>query len=209
MLGLCAISLVFIYIHLPIYTTLIELILYLSQRKNELHLINKLRIKRGKRQTFQRKQRNKKYCTKGLITLWWTVQLDLNFIYDLRKILLNLCVKETKTGALRSRDEQILSNNQKSMWCCKQTFSRRDWKERDYHKARIGNKFKINKWFSFRFVSIWKSTTLNTEKLVIKELWEGKEMDRNRKRENKQGKCHSTTNGCAEHIVPKHYVIRQ
>lgn len=76
-------------------------------------------------------------------------------------------------------------------------------------KQGSGNKFKINKWFSFRFVSIWKSTTLNTEKLVIKELWEGKEMDRNRKRENKQGKCHSTTNGCAEHIVPKHYVIRQ
>lgn len=113
-----------LYIHLPIYATLIELILYLSQRKNKLHLINKL-IKRGKRQTFQRKQRNKKYCTTGVITLWWTVQLDLNFIYDLRKILLNLCVKETKTGALRSRDEQILLNNQKSMWCCKQVFKER------------------------------------------------------------------------------------
>lgn len=69
MLGLCAISLIFLYIHLPIYATLIELILQPSQRKNELHLINKLRIKRGKRQAFQRKQRNKEYCTKGVITL--------------------------------------------------------------------------------------------------------------------------------------------
>lgn len=34
-----------------------------------------------------------------------------------------------------------------------------------------------------------------------------KKMDRNKKRENKWGKCHSTTNGCAEHVVPKHCIF--
>lgn len=32
-------------------------------------------------------------------------------------------------------------------------------------------------------------------------------MDRNKKRENKRGKCHSTTNGCAEHVVPEHCIF--
>lgn len=60
-----------------------------------------------------------------------------------------------------------------------------------------------------RYISTWKNTALDIlkKKLVTKEFWEEKTMERNKKRENKWSKCHSVTNGCTENLFPNHCLI--
>lgn len=63
----------------------------------------------------------------------------------LKKIWFNLRIKEAKTWAFTSRDEEILSNTQKSIERYKLKFSRRDWKKWITVKQALDIEFKINK----------------------------------------------------------------
>lgn len=109
----------------------------------EPHLIiNKLRTKRWKMGIS--KKREKKCNTKGIIILWWSVQLNLSCVYDLRKVDWTCASKKQRPEHLQTEMNGYCQIVRRGWNAYKWKFSRRDWKKWITVKHQILNLKKIN-----------------------------------------------------------------